>query len=168
MPGPAQKPADERARRNRTSAATIQLPAKGRRGRAPRFPLVPPGTTIDGQRLLDEVAEARELEVWAELWKTPQAHAWEQLGWNHNVALYVRCLVAAEFGNSRILPEVRQWTDRLGLSPKAMQTLHWVVAEDEVKAAREAKKAAEAAHATGARARYAGMSVVGNDAAGGA
>lgn len=166
MPGPPPKPADERARRNRT-AATMTLPSKGRKGRAPKWPLVPPGISVDGVRMVDDAAEHRELQVWADLWKTPQATAWEQLGWTHNVALYVRCLVAAEFGNQKVLPEVRQWTDRLGLSPMAMLRLQWVIAEDEVAEKRSSKQAA--AEPTGARARYAGLSVVGgSDAAGGA
>jgi hypothetical protein len=38
MPGPAPKPADQRARRNPTYAMT-RLPAEGRKGRAPAWPL---------------------------------------------------------------------------------------------------------------------------------
>ncbi len=39
MPGPAPKPADQRARRNAAPGMTM-LPAEGRRGRTPKWPLV--------------------------------------------------------------------------------------------------------------------------------
>lgn len=40
MPGPAPKPDSERRRRNATIAMT-KLPAEGRKGRAPKWPLIP-------------------------------------------------------------------------------------------------------------------------------
>lgn len=53
MPGPDQKHPDHRARRNTTAVVFVQLPAAGRAGRAPAFPLP------DDQALSIEVQLAR-------------------------------------------------------------------------------------------------------------
>lgn len=117
--GPPPKPAGQRRRRNATVAMT-RLPAEGRKGRAPAWPLEARPT-----------AEQRGL--WASVWKTPQAAAWERLGWTRAVARYVRVVLAAEEGlDVRLLAEARQMEDRLGLSPMAMLRLRWEVAADEV------------------------------------
>lgn len=83
-----------------------------------------------------------EREVWGELWATPQAVAWERLGWTRVVARYVQILLAAErpdmdeFGNTKfnvgLLAEVRQNEDRLGLTPMAMMRLKWEVTGDDL------------------------------------
>lgn len=84
----------------------------------------------------------RELEVWAELWRTPQATAWHRLGWTSEVALYVRLMVVAErTANTKSLAEARMWSDRLGLNPAAMLRNRWRVATDEVAQVRESRKA---------------------------
>lgn len=120
MPGPAPKPADTRRRRNAPLANTLRLPPEGRKGPAPKWPLsgeAPP--------------------VWAELWSTPQAAAWERLGWSRVVARYVVVLADCEKSLSvGLLGEVRQLEDRLGLTPMAMLRLRWEVAADEVAAQR--------------------------------
>lgn len=86
-------------------------------------------------------AEARELEVWERLWRSPQAVAWERSGSEIDVAVYVRHLVAAEGGDMKAASEARQWSDRLGLNPKAMRSLLWEVADlDEVSDKRVAEK----------------------------
>jgi hypothetical protein len=134
--GPPPKPADQRRRRNATLPMT-QLPAGGRKGAAPKWPLPPP---------LEEADElpraAREKEVWRRLWHTPQAAAWERLGWVDVVARYVRLLVIVERGRrADLLSEVRQLEDRLGLTPMAMMRLRWEVAADEVAERRAARPA---------------------------
>jgi CRISPR/Cas system CSM-associated protein Csm3 (group 7 of RAMP superfamily) len=85
--------------------------------------------------ILDKELEAQqqaEGEVWCELWATPQAVAWERLGWTREVAQYVRWKVRAEFGDLDASKEARQLGDRLGLTPLAMLRLRWEVAPDEV------------------------------------
>lgn len=128
MPGPAPKPADQRRRRNATLPMT-QLPAKGRRGSAPKWPLPEPSD--------------RERELWRQIWRTPQAAAWERLGWVAPVARYVKLLARVERPEvgSTALSEVRQMEDRLGLNPLAMLRLRWEVSVDEV-AERRARPAA--------------------------
>lgn len=170
--GPAPKPAGERRRRNATIAMT-RLPAGGRKGDAPRWPLLADVATVarrdmarrqadelelallepdlqgrsraaaqrkleaaqTSANILDKELEAQqqaEGEVWAELWATPQAVAWERLGWTREVAQYVRWKVRAELGDLDASKEARQLGDRLGLTPLAMLRLRWEVAPDEV------------------------------------
>jgi hypothetical protein len=95
------------------------LPAEGRRGLAPNWPLSGGATSA-------------EAHLWAELWATPQAVAWERLGWTRVVARYCMVVLAAETLNKDALAEARQLEDRLGLTPKAMRLLLWTVASDEV------------------------------------
>ncbi|HVW34259.1 MAG TPA: hypothetical protein VHL53_17115 [Acidimicrobiia bacterium] len=80
-----------------------------------------------------------ERAAWEAAWSTPQAVAWEKLGWNRVVARYVRTMVAAEARGARaaLLSEVRQLEDRLGLNPTAMARLRWEVAADELDEARQ-------------------------------
>ncbi|MEV8269140.1 hypothetical protein AB0P19_02260 [Microbacterium oleivorans] len=131
MPGPAPNP-DARRRNKRPVAMT--LPPEGRKGRAPAFPIK---------------TEKRVPAVWAELWKTPQAVAWQKLGYHRVVARYAIMLTAAEHVDApaSLLGEVRQLEDRLGLTPMSMKRLEWVIAEDEV----GAKRAERGAPAAGGR-----------------
>lgn len=151
MPGPPPKPASERARRNKAPVA-MRLPAAGREGDAPGWPIgFRHGALAD--------------QIWSELWSTPQAVAWERLGWTRVVARYVDSLVASErdlddigdpkvyaailSAQTKLLPELRQLEDRLGLHPLALLRLQWVIDEDQV-----AEKREERAVSPNARARY--------------
>ncbi|WP_431999319.1 hypothetical protein [Streptomyces sioyaensis] len=150
-----------------------RLPAGGREGDPPRWPLLEDVVTVakrdmarraaddlelalmdpdlDGRArsaaqkkldnalttasVLDKQLEAQaqvEEELWRELWSTPQAVAWERLGWTREVAQYVRWKVRAELGDLDASKEARQLADRLGLTPLAMLRLRWEVAADEV------------------------------------
>lgn len=123
MPGPAPKSPDARRRRNAPLANTVRLPAEGRQGDPPAWPLSDPSPA----------AAAR----WERLWATPQAAAWERLGWFDVVARYVQVLIFAEQTmTATLLGEVRQLEDRLGLSPMAMLRLRWEVVADELGEAR--------------------------------
>lgn len=115
MPGPPPNP--NRRRRNATVAMT-QLPAEGRQGEPPAWPL---GT-----------ADEAEAALWADLWATPQAVAWERLRYGREVALYVRWQLLAETGQTEAAKEARFWSDRLGLNPVAMLRLRWEIAADEL------------------------------------
>ncbi len=178
------KPAGERRRRNATVAMT-KLPAEGRKGEPPVWPLLDDITLTErrntAQRQLDEVelqlmepdltsrqraAAKRKLdaaqtavnlltaqleaqrrvegELWAELWATPQAVAWERLRWTREVAQYVRWKAKAEQGDLDASKEARQLADRLGLNPQAMLRLRWEIADDEVAERRERKAPATA------------------------
>lgn len=122
------------------------LPAEGRKGNAPAFPLekwrdmekfLP---EADRNEALAKALDARELAVWREIWKTPQAVAWDKLGWRHDVGLYVRVLVSGERGNLKAAGEARQWSDRLGLSQTALLRNRWKIATDELAEKRDSKR----------------------------
>lgn len=106
-----------------------QLPAEGRKGPTPVWPLPPLPADDEG---LWAVLQEREGELWVDLWETPQAVAWERLRWTRTVARYVRFEVQAETGDLKAGAESRLLEDRLGLSPQAMLRLRWEVAADEV------------------------------------
>jgi hypothetical protein len=117
-------------RRNARSGP-LKLPAEGRKKDAPKWPL--PGR-----------ATVAEKAAWAELWATPQAVAWERLGWTRTVARYCRVMVEAEKRDApaKALMEARQFEDRLGLTPKAMRMLLWEIVADEVEEKRQASTGA--------------------------
>lgn len=103
-------PADPNAlRRDRPSDGEwLVLPAEGRRGPLPEFPL--PSATD------------RELDVWAGLWRKPQAVLWERNGQDLEVALHVRTFVEAEQpeAGAALRNLVRQQLSELLLSIPAM------------------------------------------------
>lgn len=128
MPGPPPKHPSQRRRANKdlTQDILTRLPAGGRKGRAPKWPL-------------DEQSDP-ERALWADLWHTPQAAAWENLGWVRAVARYARVVVRAEAPDApaSLMAECRQLEDRLGLHPLSMLRLRWTIdSADEVAAARE-------------------------------
>ena len=96
-----------------------RLPQAGRQGEAPEWPVGTPNS--------------REAQLWHRLWLTPQAVAWEALGWVDTVARYARVLAVAERRNAHpvMLAEARQLEDRLGLNPMAMLRLRWEVTDED-------------------------------------
>lgn len=72
--------------------------------------------------------------MWASLWRTPQAVAWERLGWHRTVARYCRIAILAEArdAQAQVMGQAVALEDRLGLTPKAMRMLMWDIAVDEV------------------------------------
>lgn len=115
MPGPP--PSFVPRRRNARLGATV-LPAEGRPGPVPTWPL--PGRPLKA-----------ELDLWSALWSSPQAVASEQLHLVRVVGRYCRILV--ESGGRRAptstTVEARQLEDRLGGTPKAMRSLLWLVVD---------------------------------------
>jgi hypothetical protein len=118
MPGPAPKVS---ARRRNLRPDWRALPPDGWAGPVPKWPM--------------ESQSSAERDLWRDLWRTPQAAAWHDLGWTRVVARYA-CLVAqSEIDNPdrsqtaevALLGELRQIEDRLGLSPMAMRRLQWEV-----------------------------------------
>lgn len=118
MPNPP-KVNPQRGARGR---GVVQLPAEGRKGDPPPWPLA-------------EQADA-EAGAWDELWSTPQAVMWERLGQGcvREVARYCRLRTAAEHPDAKAAQQaqVTALADRLGLTPKAMRLLLWEIVVDEV------------------------------------
>lgn len=109
--GPAPDP--EALRRERDAGEWTILPAEGRQGATPDWPLL-------GQ-------SDRETELWDRLWKMPQALMWERYDQELEVALYVRRLAEAELPDSAVNLStlVRQMADSLGLTSPGMRANRW-------------------------------------------
>lgn len=114
--GPAPDP--NALKRDRDEGEWKLLPAEGRAGDPPAWPL-------------DEPTE-RELAIWAAEWARPQAIIWERNGQQVEVALYVRSLIDAERHgapvNSRTL--VKQLQESLGISVPGLLRNRWKIVDD--------------------------------------
>lgn len=137
--GPPPDPNALRRDRKEDKQGWTLLPAGGRKDPAPKWPLVSLVDELEDSEAPDRVIqavterEAREQDLWGQLWATPQAVVWERLGWSFEVAMYVRLLAAAErSADTKSLAEARMWSDRLGLNPAAMLRNRWKIADDEV------------------------------------
>lgn len=129
--GPAPDP--NALRRDRDAGEWTVLPADGRLGATPDWPLTE--------------ESVREAELWADLWRKPQAIMWERFGQDVEVALYVRRLTEAELMDSRVNLStlVRQMADSLGLTTPGMRANRWRITAEEV------PRPAAAGRATSAR-----------------
>ena len=115
--GPAPDP--NALRRDRDAGEWTVLPADGRLGATPDWPLTE--------------ESPREAELWADLWRKPQAIMWERFGQDVEVALYVRRLTEAELMDSRVNLStlVRQMADSLGLTTPGMRANRWRITAEE-------------------------------------
>lgn len=116
--GPAPDP--NALRRERDGASWVTLPADGRVGDAPEWPL--------------EEFSAREGVLWAREWRRPQAVMWERNGQELEVALYVRAVADAERVDASVSARtlVRQLQEALGLSLPGLARNRWRIGEPEV------------------------------------
>lgn len=124
------------ARRRNARIGPTSLPAGGRKGKPPEWPLA---------LHRDEEVHEREQALWVELWATPQAVAWERDRSTREVAMYVRWSIKAEGLDRDAASEARQLADRLGLNPKALRALMWEIPADEVAGTRADRAASSAA-----------------------
>jgi len=117
--GPPPKDAALRRRKQPPQGFEL-LPYEGRQGPAPEWPF--PGSPSEFER-----------KVWDKLWALPQAIKWELARQEELVALYAQTLTAAALagGDPKLLAETRQLDGILGISPKAMRGLYWVIDEPE-------------------------------------
>lgn len=111
----------QRRRRN-TPEQWRRLPAEGRKGPAPAWPI---------GHLRPDSAEAA---LWKNLWRKPQAIVWAEAGSERLVARYVVHLVQVETRQpeTRLLAEVRQLEQLLLLSPGALAKARMEIATDEL------------------------------------
>lgn len=100
-------------RRDRDGGDWVTLPAAGRPGVAPVWPL--------------SGGSDRELVLWVAEWARPQAVVWEQNGQELEVALYVRTFVAAEASDAPVTVRtlVKQQQEALGLSLPGLSRNRW-------------------------------------------
>lgn len=112
-PAPTSTERSHKAKADQHGAVT--LPAEGRDGAEPAYPLVDPNP--------------RELDLWSRLWESPQAVMWEQLHLEFEVASYVRVLARAELpkSSSIIWGQAKQMAESLGLTASGMQRNRWTI-----------------------------------------
>lgn len=121
------------------------LPAEGYDGEIPPFPL--PQIKVfdvyfeDKQRVKDFDVEAtvarynREIELWAQTWRTPQGAAWAREPWRwQTIAMYVRTMVVCESGEATAADKnsVHRFADQIGLTPAGLKENGWKIAADEL------------------------------------
>lgn len=145
--GPDADPSSARSEKRGLSALTV-LPSEGRKGRAPAFPLPAIKRSVmvmrDGKpsKVADDATSKafrkRELEVWAEVWKTPQAVAWERETWRWpTIAKYCRISVSTESepdASAALLSRERELRNEIGLTPDGLKQNGWSIAPNEVAA----------------------------------
>ena len=136
--GPAPDP--NALRRERDASQWVTLPAEGRKGPVPEWPLPEP--------------TERELELWRQMWCKPQALLWERHGQHHEVAMYCRRFAAAEEHGASVAAGtlVRQMMDSLLLTIPAMRSARIRIAET-VEPGGERRRPTVARRAGSARAR---------------
>ena len=118
------KPADPASGRSERRGYKLSaLPAEGYGGPVPEFPLPCPTD--------------RELEVWTQVWRTPQACAWSlpSEAWRQRtVALWVRLSVRCEdpIVGASLLGQLHRFADQIGMTTAGLAEMGWAVAKDEV------------------------------------
>lgn len=111
--GPAAGPDSLRRSRPSDQATWRNLPASGREGPLPEWPLTR--------------ASTRERALWERIWSRPQAIMWEELGLFDEVALHVRTLAVAERPKAPIDARrlVQQQANSLGLTIAGLHGNRW-------------------------------------------
>jgi hypothetical protein len=144
--GPPPDPHALRRDRKSDQAGWTTLPAEGRAGDAPAWPLP--------KHPIEEMAE-READLWWDLWHRPQALLWERDHQAYIVAMYVRASVEAELPGAVAASraEVRRQANALLLTGDAMRAARVRIATDEVGERRESTARAAAVTAPSSRSR---------------
>ena len=139
--GPAPDPRSGRSEGRGLSLR--QLPAKGCKGRAPKFPLSRPVVYYEWwdqeeKRKVREVDEAatesredRELELWKWAWRQPQAVVWREEPWRqYSVALWVRTAALCESPDAMAADKnsLHRFADQIGLTPAGLAQNGWMIA----------------------------------------
>lgn len=148
--GPQPDPSSERSERR--GYKLTALPATGFDGQVPEFPMPTTSRFIviagDGGKGLKVPSEERtdafrerELEVWAEAWRTPQACAWSMEPWRWpTIAEFCRLKTIVEQepdANAALVAQLHRFRDQIGLTPAGMRENGWGIAHDEVTPKRE-------------------------------
>jgi hypothetical protein len=153
---PAKKTAAKKSTTTKSAAGSTtvevtSLPMAGYTGRAPAFPLPKIGRGLDADgnpnRAAADSFRKREMEIWRQVWKTPQAAAWSIDPWRWpTVAEFCRIKAAVELdpdSNAALLSRLREYRNEIGLSPDGMKANGWAISRDQVTPRAEKKAAAK-------------------------
>lgn len=142
-------PVEGSARSEKRGYSLTALPAQGYDGPSPRWPLIPYVVRRweyeDKRRFQvvdEEATEAhreRELELWRQAWRTPQACAWSMPSerWRvDSVAMWVRQRVICESSEASASEkaQLHRFADQIGMTTAGLREMGWKVAVDEVAA----------------------------------
>lgn len=119
---PAPKHPSQRVRRNK-DVPMNQLPAEGRTGRTPTWPIA--------------AASPDEAKAWKAAWRLPQAVVWETQHLERIVARYVRLMVAAEEPGAPVTlhGHVAKLEEHLLLTPHHLKAARYEIVAKETDAA---------------------------------
>jgi hypothetical protein len=153
--GPPADPASIRSAQR--GLVLTALPSEGYAGEVPAFPLPRIVRWVDiffedGKKHRESDSSAtsafreRELEVWAEQWRTPQACAWARESWRWaTIAEFCRLKTVVEIepdANASLVAQLHRFRDQIGLTPAGLKENGWAIAADQVAAKAATKKAA--------------------------
>jgi hypothetical protein len=152
--GPSADPASIRSAQR--GLILTALPSEGYVGEVPAFPLPRIVRWVevfeDGKKHREVDASVsdwfrdRELEVWAEQWRTPQACAWARESWRWpTIAEFCRLKTVVEVepdANASLVAQLHRFRDQIGLTPAGLKENGWAIAADQVAAKAAAKKTA--------------------------
>lgn len=146
--GPAADPTS--ARSEQRGIKLTELPSEGAKGRAPAFPLPKIHRwiqTSEGRQpdaAASKAFRARELQIWRDVWKTPQAVAWRVDPWRWpTIAEFCRLKTVTEAdpdASASLLSRLREYRNEIGLSPDGLRANGWAIAQNQVAAKAAAKK----------------------------
>ena len=137
--GPAPDPGSGRS--DRRGVVLTALPTSYD-GPVPEFPLPQALPDDEDARAALEWVFGRELELWVQTWRLPQANAWalpSELWRVRSVAMWVRLSVRCEDPDvgAALLAQLHRFADQVGLTTAGLAEMGWQVAADEVSQRRE-------------------------------
>lgn len=110
-------PADPNSMRSKIKGVSLaNLPGDGYLGEIPEFPLPD--------------ASERELDLWSEVWRFPQAEAWAGESWRWPaVAMWVRTFVVCEGSDATAADKgsLHRFADQIGLTPAGLKENGWSI-----------------------------------------
>lgn len=89
---------------------------------------------------------ARQVALWSQLWRTPQACAWAKQAWRWPIVadlVMYRARADADDAPASLATAVRQLRDDLGLSEAGLKANGWAIAEDETAERRPGRQPAK-------------------------
>ena len=121
--GPAPDPLS--ARSEQRKYILTALPADGFPGPTPEFPIPMLGE--------DRELREREVDLWFDAWRSPQACAWSMEPWRKRiVAQYCRISAVVELSpeaTAALIGQLHRFRDQLGLTPAGLRENGWGIAD---------------------------------------